>query len=65
MHQAEQLDSFFQDQDFYNDKMIAEALNIDKERVSFLLEWYARLELGSKILKCLEEQEYCQFTAEL
>ncbi len=61
----EQLDSFFEKQDCYNDEMIAEALKVDKERVSLLLEWYARLELGSKILKCLDEQEYCQFTAEL
>ena len=30
-----------------------------------LLTWYARLELGEKIKKCLEEQDYCEFEAEL
>ena len=45
--------------------MIAEVLKVDKNKVSFLLEWYARLVLGSKIQKCLEEQGSCDFTAEL
>jgi hypothetical protein len=30
-----------------------------------LVEWYARLELGEKILKCVEEKGECQFEAEL
>lgn len=30
-----------------------------------LLTWYARFELGEKIKKCIEEQDYCEFEAEL
>lgn len=29
------------------------------------LEWYARLELGEKILACVKEKGECEFTAEL
>ena len=29
-----------------------------------MLEWYARLELGEKILKCVEENDECNFEAE-
>jgi hypothetical protein len=36
-----------------------------KEQTKLLLEWYARLELGEKILKCVEEKGYCEFQAEL
>ena len=61
----EQLDSFFQNHQCYNDEMLVEALKVDKDKVPFLLQWYARLELGSKIQKCLEEQGYCDFTADL
>lgn len=35
------------------------------EKVKRLLEWYARLKLGQKIQKCLEETGECTFQAEL
>lgn len=59
------LDSFFETNNGYNDEKLSEALSIKKEEVSDLLEWYARLELGEKILKCVQEQGYCEFEAEL
>ena len=37
----------------------------ERQTVSKALEWYARLELGEKILKCVEEKGECSFEAEL
>ena len=59
------LDKFFKDCDGYNDEMIAEEFGISAERVKSLLVWYARLELGNKILKCVEKNGSCGFEAEL
>jgi len=59
------LDSFFQEGVGYNDKMIAEHLKIDVSDVKQILEWYARLELGQKILDCVEKESSCSFVAEL
>ena len=49
----------------YNDEMIEKELEIDNEKTKELLKWFARLELGRKIEKCLKKQEYCSFEAEL
>jgi len=64
------LDNFFKENDSYNDEMIIKYFK-EKEnkiildvKVRNLLEWYARLELGLKIKKCVEEQGHCSFTAE-
>ena len=59
------LDVFFEEHNGYNDEMIMAEFAIDKEKVAELLVWYARLELGEKIVKCVEENGYCSFTAEL
>lgn len=53
------LDKFFKENNGYNDEMLVKEFNLD------LLEWYARLGLGEKILKCVQEKGYCEFQAEL
>ena len=60
----EKLDKFFKDCDSYNDIQIAKKFKIEEEKVKDLLVWYARLELGTKILKCVEETGQCEFEAE-
>jgi len=60
-----QLDTFFDENDAYNDQMLAAKLRVSEKTVGKLLEWYARLELGEKIKECLERQGECAFQAEL
>jgi hypothetical protein len=66
------LDEFFDSCEHgYNDEMIIKwykdkhKLTIDEGFVSKMLTWYARLDLGEKIKKCMVENDYCEFTAEL
>jgi len=59
------LDTFFKGHPSYNDKTLGEALGVPEDEAHGLLEWYARLELGEKILQCVEKQGACQFEAEL
>jgi len=60
------MNSFFKKQSTYNNKQLMKALDLKKERkVKELLEWYARLELGEKIKKCVEKTGQCDFEAEL
>ena len=66
------LDEFFESCEHgYNDDMIIKhykdklKLTIDEGFVSKMLTWYARLDLGEKIKKCMVENNYCEFTAEL
>lgn len=54
------LDKFFEENNGYNNEMLKDA-GIDPSK----LEWYARLELGEKIAKQLEETGECTFEAEL
>lgn len=58
------LEEFFKTNESYNDKMLAEGLGLPENEAKSKLEWYARLELGQKILKCLEENGSCEFEAE-
>ena len=58
------LDKFFKERSGYSDKEISESLGIKEDKVSKLLVWYARLELGVKIRKCLKENKSCSFVAE-
>jgi hypothetical protein len=60
----QKLDKFFEKNDAYNDEMIMKCLNVTKEKAKEQLKWYARLELGEKILKCVKEEDSCSFTAE-
>jgi len=67
------LDDFFKGEgsDGYNDGMVSEYLTkktkkIHTEKgVMFFLQWYARLELGKQIQKCLKDNGECNFEAEL
>lgn len=61
----EKLNKFFEEKDSYNDEQIAKALAISEDKVHKLLQWYARKELGQKILDCVKKQDYCNFEAEL
>lgn len=55
----------------YNDKMIIDwyknnyDIVVSENFVGKILKWYARLDLGEKIHKCMVENDYCEFTAEL
>lgn len=55
----EKLDKFFEKNNGYTKDMLDE-IGVDFK----LLEWYARLGLGEKILKCVKETGQCYFTAE-
>ena len=61
----EKIDEFFEKNNGYNDIKVAKALETDETKARELLVWYARLELGTKILKCVEKQGSCLFEAEL
>ena len=59
------LDDFFKEKESYNNEMIVQSLEISKEKVKVLLEWYARLSLGEKIYECVKKSGSCEFEAEL
>ena len=62
----EQLNTFFDSVNGYNDEQLGKVLGIkDMDKVKRLLEQYARLRLGKKILKQVEDTGYCDFEAEL
>jgi hypothetical protein len=61
----EKFDRFFDENNGYNDKMLAEYFGIDESDVVKLLSEYADLEFGKKLEKCMLDQGYCEFTAEL
>lgn len=58
--QLEKLDAFFEKHTSYRDEMLAEN-GIDVNNLSE----YADYQLGRQILDCLNENGYCEFTAEL
>lgn len=58
------LDDFFTRKDSYNDKILSEETGIEIGEVESVLEWYARLKLGKKILACVEKQGDCSFEVE-
>lgn len=74
------LDSFFSEGGAgyagYNDESLAKFLGLTytkkddssfggNKKVGQLLQWYARLELGEKILNCVKKSGYCGFQAEI
>ena len=68
----ERLDKFFDSCEHgYNDEMLIKyykdkvKLTIDEDFVRKMLIWYARLDLGEKIKKCMVEKGFCEFRAEL
>ena len=58
------LDEFFEKNNGYNDDMLIEAYGWSEKETKENLEWYARLELGEKIFKYLDENGECSFSAE-
>ena len=69
------LSTFFKEHNSYTDKQLADYLGIavskeEADRASIpalqeILKWYARLELGEKIEKCVKKTGECCFEAEL
>ena len=65
------LTEFFNSVDGYNESMIQDYYkthfneDIEEKTIRELLVWFARLELGTKILKYMEEHDECYFTAEI
>jgi len=70
-----QMDTFFKTdgEKGYNDKMLLDYLLENNPKypiicggkVRELLEWYARLDLGNQIYKCIKDNGECSFEAEL
>jgi len=60
----EKLDEFFEKCDSYTDEDLAKNIGVSKDKIHNLLGWYARLELGLKIQKCVKENGGCEFEAE-
>ena len=61
----EKIDNYFEEHNGYNDKIMSNALNISTDKLRDLLRWYARLQLGEKILKYVLEHGQCHFEAEV
>jgi hypothetical protein len=62
----EKIRNFFDNQNGYNDIMVAHALGIEEEeKVKYIISEYADYTLGVKIRDHLLENDYCSFTAEL
>jgi hypothetical protein len=59
------LDEVFSLSNSYNPDEIARQLGVGQAKYRDLMESYARLHLGEKIKKCVEEKGECRFTAEL
>jgi len=59
------LDDFFEAKNTYNNDELGVYLGTTEDKTAFLLKWYARLELGEKILECVEKNGDCDFDAEL
>jgi len=66
------LDNFFNENDGWNKEMLSKYFE-DKHNIMLgtesnirnMLGWYARLDLGEKIQKCVEDKGHCEFEAEL
>jgi len=59
------LNNFFEDYDYYSDEDLAKKMGVNETKIKELLVWYARLELGLKIQKCVKKEGKCEFTAEI
>ena len=59
------LDEVFSSSNGYNPDVLAKQLGVAEAKYSTIMESYARLVLGNKIKKCVEEKGECRFTAEL
>ena len=61
----QKLDAYFKVHDAYDNQELAEALDVTQEELPSLLEWFARLELGRKIHRCVKDTGDCSFEAEV
>ena len=59
------LDEVFSSSNSYNPDELARQLGVSQAKYRDLMETYARLHLGEKIKKCVEDNGECNFTAEL
>ena len=59
------LDKFFKKNNGWNDEMLWDQIGLSPEKSKEILGWYARLELGEQIKKCVKENGSCSFEAEL
>ena len=59
------LDEVFSSSNSYNPDELARQLGVSQAKYRDLMETYARLHLGEKIKKCVEDNGECRFTAEL
>jgi hypothetical protein len=59
------LDEVFSSSNGYNPDVLAKQLGVGQAKYRDLMESYARLHLGNKIKKCVEDNGECRFTAEL
>tara|TARA_Y100000310_G_C20665829_1_gene807400 strand:- start:302 stop:676 length:375 start_codon:yes stop_codon:yes gene_type:complete len=58
------LNDYFEKNNGYNDENLAKHLEISEKELKEKLTYFARLRLGNKILKCVEKNGSCEFTAE-
>jgi len=59
------LDDVFSSSNGYNPNVLAKQLGVAEAKYSTIMDSYARLHLGNKIKKCVEDNGECRFTAEL
>jgi hypothetical protein len=59
------LGEFFERATSYNTQILAKAIGADESDVQEMLVWYARLDLGKKILESVEKIGQCCFSAEV
>ncbi len=58
------LQSYFATHTSYNRGRLAAELGVSETTLTELLPWYARYELGRKILECIDEHGICSFEVE-
>ena len=63
--ELEEIHKFFEEHTAYTDEKLAEYLNVDLSIAKQLLKEYADYVLGLKILKVVQTDGQCKFTAEL
>jgi len=61
----DKLDTFFKNNDGYNDEMLWDQIKLNKVNARKMLKYYARLRLGNEIKECVEKKGECSFSAEL
>ena len=61
----EKLDKFFKENNGYNDEMLEKQIGLIQNKSKEVLIWYATLQIGRQIKKCVEEKEQCSCQAQL